>query len=141
MTRPWKALFVSSDDDISGWWNRWKLDRYSMILGVIFGFLVAMAKRAKLLTKEDSGLASSDHDDDVELLLPRSKITKDETSLKPFESKLVHLTRRMLRNWIFRSLVVLICIGGLAGYSTFAHFCNTQLNCKEIHPYLVALPV
>ena len=28
VTRPWKALFVTIDDDIHEWWFRWKLDRY-----------------------------------------------------------------------------------------------------------------
>jgi len=28
MTRPWKALFVSSDDSIREWWTSWKIDRY-----------------------------------------------------------------------------------------------------------------
>ena len=28
VTHPWKALFVSSDDDIGEWWKKWKLDRY-----------------------------------------------------------------------------------------------------------------
>jgi N-acetylneuraminate 9-O-acetyltransferase len=27
VTRPWKALFVNSDDDIHQWWLRWKQDR------------------------------------------------------------------------------------------------------------------
>ena len=27
VTRPWKALFVTTDDDIHEWWFRWKLDR------------------------------------------------------------------------------------------------------------------
>ena len=27
-TRPWKALFVTTDDDIREWWFRWRLDRY-----------------------------------------------------------------------------------------------------------------
>lgn len=26
--RPWKALFVTTDDDIHEWWFRWQLDRY-----------------------------------------------------------------------------------------------------------------
>ena len=30
VTRPWKALFVSKDDDIYEWWFRWKLDRYRL---------------------------------------------------------------------------------------------------------------
>ena len=28
LTRPWKALFVTTDDDIREWWFRWRLDRY-----------------------------------------------------------------------------------------------------------------
>lgn len=26
--RPWKALFVTKDDEIHEWWFRWSLDRY-----------------------------------------------------------------------------------------------------------------
>lgn len=36
VTRPWKALFVTTDDDIHEWWHRWKLDRYSITAGMIF---------------------------------------------------------------------------------------------------------
>ena len=32
VTRPWKALFVTQDDDISEWWLRWKVDRYTYVL-------------------------------------------------------------------------------------------------------------
>lgn len=28
VTRPWKALFVTTDDDIENWWFRWKIDRF-----------------------------------------------------------------------------------------------------------------
>lgn len=28
LTRPWKALFVTTDDSIKEWWFRWKVDRY-----------------------------------------------------------------------------------------------------------------
>ena len=27
VTRPWKALFVTTDDDIENWWFKWKVDR------------------------------------------------------------------------------------------------------------------
>ncbi|KAF7995354.1 hypothetical protein HCN44_006461 [Aphidius gifuensis] len=37
VTRPWKALFVTTDDDISEWWSRWRVDRYSVTYGVAFG--------------------------------------------------------------------------------------------------------
>ncbi|XP_015524446.1 N-acetylneuraminate (7)9-O-acetyltransferase [Neodiprion pinetum] len=37
VTRPWKALFVTTDDDIREWWSRWRVDRYSVAWGVGFG--------------------------------------------------------------------------------------------------------
>lgn len=38
VTRPWKALFVTTDDSIKEWWFRWKIDRYSVATGMLFGF-------------------------------------------------------------------------------------------------------
>ncbi|XP_063827945.1 N-acetylneuraminate 9-O-acetyltransferase [Ostrinia nubilalis] len=49
VTRPWKALFVNSDDDIHQWWLRWKQDRYSMIFGIIFAMAYLLAQRYNLL--------------------------------------------------------------------------------------------
>nr|XP_027211250.1 N-acetylneuraminate 9-O-acetyltransferase-like [Penaeus vannamei] len=37
--RPWKALFVTTDDDIHEWWFRWQLDRYSLLYGMVFALL------------------------------------------------------------------------------------------------------
>ncbi|XP_015593791.1 N-acetylneuraminate 9-O-acetyltransferase [Cephus cinctus] len=37
VTRPWKALFVTTDDDIREWWSRWRVDRYSVAWGIAFG--------------------------------------------------------------------------------------------------------
>ncbi|XP_063363249.1 N-acetylneuraminate 9-O-acetyltransferase [Cydia amplana] len=49
VTRPWKALFVNSDDDIHQWWLRWKQDRYSMTYGIIFAVAYLVAQRYNLL--------------------------------------------------------------------------------------------
>ncbi|XP_014250867.1 N-acetylneuraminate 9-O-acetyltransferase [Cimex lectularius] len=49
VTRPWKALFVTTDDDIHEWWVRWKLNRYSMCYGVIFGLALVTAQRFNLV--------------------------------------------------------------------------------------------
>ncbi|RXG68567.1 CAS1 domain-containing protein 1 [Armadillidium vulgare] len=35
----WKILFVTADDDIHEWWFRWKLDRYSLLYGMVFGLV------------------------------------------------------------------------------------------------------
>lgn len=49
MTRPWKALFVNSDDDIHQWWFMWKQDRYSLAYGIIFAIAYILAQRYSLL--------------------------------------------------------------------------------------------
>ncbi|GFG40632.1 hypothetical protein Cfor_06669 [Coptotermes formosanus] len=45
VTRPWKALFVTTDDDIHEWWFRWKLDRYSISYGMVFAVAYLLAQR------------------------------------------------------------------------------------------------
>ncbi|CAL4067516.1 unnamed protein product, partial [Meganyctiphanes norvegica] len=39
--RLWKALFVTTDDDIHEWWFRWQLDRYSLLYGMVFAMIYA----------------------------------------------------------------------------------------------------
>jgi len=48
VTRPWKALFVTTDDDIHEWWFRWKLDRYSMVYGSLFSLGILVGGKLKL---------------------------------------------------------------------------------------------
>lgn len=45
VTRPWKALFVTTDDDIREWWQKWRVDRYSVAWGVAFGALLVVLQR------------------------------------------------------------------------------------------------
>ncbi|KAK7590435.1 hypothetical protein V9T40_002048 [Parthenolecanium corni] len=49
VTRPWKALFVTSDDDIETWWFHWKIDRFSALFGATFAFLLLLAQKFNLL--------------------------------------------------------------------------------------------
>nr|XP_018910627.1 PREDICTED: CAS1 domain-containing protein 1 [Bemisia tabaci] len=49
VTRPWKALFVTTDDDIHEWWFRWKLDRYSTAYGAVFALALMVAQRYNLV--------------------------------------------------------------------------------------------
>ncbi|XP_067001977.1 N-acetylneuraminate 9-O-acetyltransferase [Anabrus simplex] len=49
VTRPWKALFVTTDDDIHEWWFRWKLDRYSISFGMVFAVAYLLAQRYNFL--------------------------------------------------------------------------------------------
>ncbi|XP_014666297.1 PREDICTED: CAS1 domain-containing protein 1-like isoform X2 [Priapulus caudatus] len=55
VTRPFKALFVTSDDSVKEWWFRWQLDRYSVVFGVIFGYAYFLLKRFELLDDKGNG--------------------------------------------------------------------------------------
>lgn len=44
MMKPWAALFRLGDN-IHEWFFRWKLDRYSVLQGMVFGFLVTYARK------------------------------------------------------------------------------------------------
>lgn len=55
VTRPWKALFVTTDDSIKEWWFRWKIDRYSVQYGMLFGFAYFLLKRYRLLDDHNHG--------------------------------------------------------------------------------------
>ena len=61
LTRPWKALFVTTDDSIKDWWFRWKIDRYSVPAGMIFAFLYELLKKNNLIddNSKSSNLFSS----------------------------------------------------------------------------------
>ncbi|KAK6632527.1 hypothetical protein RUM43_013295 [Polyplax serrata] len=49
VTRPWKALFVTTDDDITLWWRSWKRERYGVLCGMIFSAIVILAQRFNFL--------------------------------------------------------------------------------------------
>ena len=83
LLRPWKPLFVTTDDSIQEWWFRWKIDRYvspptffiflkheilherkihnilmfdlqSVIFGMIFAFAYEMFKKFHLIYEHNS---------------------------------------------------------------------------------------
>ena len=41
----------------------------------------------------------------------------------------------------FKVIVALLSLGGIIAYSIFANMCYYKLNCEEIHPYVVFIPV
>ncbi|KAG1682096.1 N-acetylneuraminate 9-O-acetyltransferase [Nymphon striatum] len=49
VTRPWKALFVTTDDSIKQWWFRWKLDRYGVLSGMVFGFICYILQKNRII--------------------------------------------------------------------------------------------
>uniref|UniRef100_A0A1B0AIY4 Cas1p 10 TM acyl transferase domain-containing protein n=1 Tax=Glossina pallidipes TaxID=7398 RepID=A0A1B0AIY4_GLOPL len=55
VTRPWKALFVTTDDDIHEWWYQWKLDRYTIIFGMIFAACFHVAQKYSIFDDNNHG--------------------------------------------------------------------------------------
>ncbi|XP_059174219.1 N-acetylneuraminate 9-O-acetyltransferase-like isoform X2 [Physella acuta] len=53
LTRPIKALFVTSDDSIHEWRFRWQLDRFSPVYGMLFAFGYKVLVRYRIV-KDDS---------------------------------------------------------------------------------------
>lgn len=55
VTRPWKALFVTTDDDIHDWWYQWKIDRYTVTFGMIFAACFHIAQKYSIFDDNNHG--------------------------------------------------------------------------------------
>ncbi|KAL1517980.1 hypothetical protein ABEB36_001672 [Hypothenemus hampei] len=102
VTRPWKALFVTTDDDIHEWWFRWKLDRYSIIYGMCFSILVITGQRYNIF---------------------------DDNNHSNLFSKRIALS------------ATLAALLGIGTYTTITFLCRNELECSEIHSYVVFIPI
>lgn len=102
VTRPWKALFVTTDDDIHEWWSRWKLDRYSTMYGMLFALISYLAQRYNIYDDNNHS------------------------------------------NLFSRGIALSTTLGSLIGlgcYITFTFLCHNELECSEIHSYIVFIPI
>jgi len=54
LIKPWRALFVTSDDRIHEWWFRWSLDRYSILFGMLFALAYCIGQKYVLLDESPS---------------------------------------------------------------------------------------
>src|SRR4051812_1766268 len=50
LTKPWAALFLKENSG-SEWFFRWRLDRYSVLQGMVFAFAVSVARRHGFLNE------------------------------------------------------------------------------------------
>ncbi|KAH8244993.1 hypothetical protein KR032_003489 [Drosophila birchii] len=55
VTRPWKALFVTTDDDLHEWWHQWKLDRYTVAFGMIYAACFHIAQKYSVFDDNNHG--------------------------------------------------------------------------------------
>ncbi|KAK4872675.1 hypothetical protein RN001_014704 [Aquatica leii] len=102
VTRPWKALFVTTDDDIHEWWYRWKLDRYSVTYGMLFAVIHLLAQKYNIF---------------------------DDNNHNNLFSRGIALS------------ATLAGIIGIGSYATFTFLCGSELDCVEIHSYIVFIPI
>lgn len=102
VTRPWKALFVTTDDDIHEWWSRWKLDRYSSLYGMLFALIMLLAQRYSLY---------------------------DDNNHSNLFSRGIALS------------ATLAALLGIGSYITLTFLCRDELECSEIHSYIVFIPI
>lgn len=103
VTRPWKALFVTTDDDIHEWWFRWKLDRYSIMYGMTFAVILQLAQRYNIF---------------------------DDNNHSNLFSRGIALS------------ATLVAVIGIGCYVTVVTFlCRNELECNEIHSYIVFIPI
>lgn len=102
VTRPWKALFVTTDDDIHDWWSRWKLDRYPTMYGMFFAVILLLSQKYSLFDDNNHGNLFS-------------------------------------RGIALSAILLAIC--GLGCYATVTFLCHNELECSEIHSYIVFIPI
>lgn len=102
VTRPWKALFVTTDDDIHEWWYRWKLDRYSALYGMLFAIIHLLAQKYNIF---------------------------DDNNHHNLFSRGIALS------------TTLAAVIGIGCYVTFTFLCRNELDCIEIHSYIVFIPI
>ncbi|XP_034661777.1 N-acetylneuraminate 9-O-acetyltransferase isoform X3 [Drosophila subobscura] len=55
VTRPWKALFVTTDDDLHEWWHQWKLDRYTVTFGMMYAACFHIAQKYNVFDDNNHG--------------------------------------------------------------------------------------
>lgn len=121
VTRPWKFLFVSSDDLIAEWRNRWSLDRYSFLIGMVFGIIICMLKKLNLVDDYENNMEQQYDEDNLDLREKRRD--KTQLSIK------------------MKSILTLIALSGIIFYYLFAVLCKSKENCDSFTTYLTFIPV
>jgi hypothetical protein len=171
IVRPWKFLFVDSDDLLKSWRTNWSNDCYSFTFGMMFGLLVSYLKRINFIEDYDSNVmnkyASRESYDQQDqsyesLLLERRQPTSSSNQLaediemelnteghsfQPYDSYHEHSEQEVRRNKAvklsirFKIITILISMGLLIGYFLFAFLCKSKDNCNHHTKYFTVLPV
>ena len=119
MSRPWKFLFVSSDDLISEWRTRWSRDCFSFLSGMLFALVLCLFERMKFIDE------TSENDAD--------QISEDCEFWDKIREKSVPKH--------FKLSLVFFSMTGLVAYAIYIGLCKTKEECDIYTPYITFIPV
>jgi hypothetical protein len=161
IARPWKFLFVNSDDLISDWRTRWSHDCYSFACGMIFALFVSILKRNNLIDDNNNNNNSSGENgsatacvetslnvDDEENAIGELSSTTNELLLKEKKNRVgtngsgggrVDYSKCQCKKLKF--VLVVLSLAGLVGYGVFASSCKLKQECDNYTPYITIIPV
>jgi hypothetical protein len=118
IARPWKFLFVSSDDLINDWKSRWSNDSYVFIWGMFFGLVICVLKRINIIDDYDG-----------------SQIIEPSTSREKWRNNDKCISVKL------KLVLILFSLIGLISYFSFALLCTSQENCNHVTPYITFIPI
>lgn len=127
VTRPWKALFVTTDDDIHEWWYRWKLDRYTITAGMVFAACFHVAQRSVSIWGA--------------VILGCEYLTTNSVLLCRRHNLFDDNNHGNLFNRRLSIIATLAAVAGVGFYTTFTFVCASKLECDEIHSYIAFIPI
>lgn len=135
IARPWKFLFVSSDDLISEWRQRWSIDRYSFLFGMSFALIICLLKRVNLVDEFENNtsnmngsIGNSDHGEDSLDIREINKRNRASSTGGQLSLKI-------------KSILCLLSIGGIVFYYFFAVLCTSKESCDSYTTFVTIIPV
>ena len=141
LIRPWKALFVTSSDEIHEWWFRWSLDRYRSVLHIDYPSPIGRVINFPFslffsLFLRWACWNNSSHSICYGMIFGLLYLNAQKFGLIDDSSRQHLLSRPRIR-----FLVVAAALLGLGGYTAFTVTCHSKPKCNEVHSYLAFLPV
>lgn len=129
IARPWKFLFVSSDDLITEWRQRWSIDRYAFLFGMSFALAICLLKRMNLVDEFESNAGASSLGSSEDILELRNggggseKRSRCQLSLKA------------------KFVFTLLSVAGLVFYYLFAVLCTAKETCDSYTTFVTVIPI
>lgn len=160
LIRPWKALFVTTDDSIQEWWFRFKIDRYvslisllllsltpsnnrivflitqSVLFGMVFAFSYCTLKKYNLIHDSEYKYLFTPGISILSVLLSIIGLTVSIPSSA--SGCCVQISNVCFALFLLFSLSTFI---SLQFYIGFSFLCRDKADCNEIHPYISFVPV